>query len=648
MEAEATPTRRIRVLPPEVADKIAAGEVVERPASVVKELVENSLDAGSSLVEVELEDAGIGLIAVIDDGEGMSREDAPVAFGRHATSKVRTVDDLFRITTLGFRGEALASIAAVSTTTLITRRAGDLSGTRVVVRSGAIVEVCEAGAPAGTRIEIVDLLGNTPARRKFLKSAATEVGHVSELITRTALSFPHVTFRLRHGSRTLIDYAGVSDPVDRLAQVFTRERASAMLPFHGRSAAGSIRGWLSDSHVSFPSNRHIYTYVNGRFVRDKLVSHALVAGYSTLLMHGRYPGAAVFIEVPAEDVDVNVHPAKSEVRFRRGGAVHDLITQAVKERLRAQGAPREAAAPQVPTAADALLRQMALVDPAARRPVGPLRLVAADGRAWAGSGAAPMLPQRPSRAAGIEAWQRGEPHPGVPPSHGHGSAAEAAVGWGNAAPALAPMPAAQPAAAEATQPAAGFFARLRVIGQAFEGYLVCQNGDTLFLIDQHAAHERVTFERLRTAYAAGGVARQRLLMPVVVDVGARSAPLLAEKVAELENLGFELEPFGGSSIAVRAVPALLADSDPATLIRDLADDFSEVDRSRQLSAAAEAVLARLACHSAVRVGQTLGTEQIRALLTSMDHIDFAHNCPHGRPAYITLPRSDLERLFKRT
>lgn len=617
MEAGAA-ARRIEVLPPEVADKIAAGEVVERPASVVKELIENSIDAGARRVDVELEDAGIGLIAVIDDGEGMSAEDAPIAFARHATSKVRSVDDLFRISTLGFRGEALASIAAVSTTTLTTRRAADLGATRLVIRAGKIVERTQTGAPVGTRIEVVDLLGNTPARRKFLKSPATEVGHVSELITRTSLAFPHVGFSLRHGPRTLLDYAAVVDPFDRVTQVFGRERALAMLSFQGRGAAGSIRGWLTGSHLTFPSNRQIFTYVNGRFVRDKLVSHALVAGYSTLLMHGRYPAAAVFIDVPPDEVDVNVHPAKSEVRFRRGGAVHDLITHSVKERLRTQGAPVEGNIARTPSVAEALMRQMSLPDPAQRRPMGTLRLVPPSAAASA------------TQLATEAAWPW--PHATTP----------------TPSPAASPQPEEEdlPSWDETTTPP-GFFGRLKIIGQAFEGYLVCQNGDALLVIDQHAAHERVTFERLRRAYAAGGVQRQRLLMPVVLDVGPRSAAVLADGAAALEALGFEIEPFGGTSIAIRAVPALLADNNPAALVRDLAEDLGEVDRSRQLHAAAESVLARLACHSAVRVGQTLNTEQIRALLTSMDEADFAHNCPHGRPAYITLPRGDLERLFKR-
>jgi len=616
---ESQPAGRIRILPPDVAAQIAAGEVVERPASVVKELIENSLDAGSRRVEVELEDAGIGLIAVVDDGEGMSPIDATVAFSRHATSKVATAEDLFRITTLGFRGEALASIAAVSTTTLITRPAGALSGTRVLVRAGRIAEVQEIGAPPGTRIEIVDLLGNTPARRKFLKSPATEVGHVSELVTRTALAFPKVAFSLRHGQRKLIDYAGVDDPAERVAQVLGRERAQAMLSFHGRSPAGSIHGWLSSSHVSVPSNRQIFTYVNRRYVRDRLVSHALVAGYSTLLMHNRYPAAVVFIDVAPEEVDVNVHPAKSEVRFRLGGAVHDLITQSVKERLRHQNVPERGTAetPQPQPSAE----QMRFEAPMTRRPTGSLRLVpgAPAERPLAGPPPAPMGQHYVAPAPAPAAAARVEPRP---------------------------IPAASPAAPAIV--GKGFFTALQVIGQAFDGYIVCESDDSLLLIDQHAAHERVMFERLRAAFATGGVARQQLLLPVVVDVGARAAALIEERGEELKNLGFDVEPMGGSSVAVRGFPALLGDTDPATLVRDLADELNDVERSRQLAQAAESVLARLACHSAVRVGQSLTGEQIQALLRSMDSIEFANNCPHGRPVYITLPRRDVERLFKRT
>lgn len=632
MQATAEPSGRIRLLPPEVADKIAAGEVVERPASIVKELIENSIDAGARHIRIELEDAGIGLIAVGDDGEGMQADDAVRAFARHATSKVTSVDDLFHITTLGFRGEALASIAAVSTTTLITRRPGDLNGTQVLARGGKVEEVRAAGTAPGTRVEVVDLFANTPARRKFLKAPATEVGHVTELVTRTALAWPAVAFLLRHGQRTLIDYPAVPDGAERVLQVFGAERAAAMLPFHGRAVAGSIRGWLTGSQLSFPSSRQIFTYVNGRYVRDKLVSHALVAGYSTLLMHGRYPAAAVFIDVPPEEIDVNVHPAKSEVRFRRGGAVHDLITRAVRERLRSQMGPASPTTAAAAPEANEALAQMTIALRPRHLHDGPprshpfLRMLdtppATASSATMPPPLTPGLPQRPHAA----------PVPVIPATPLQQAGAPAALQRSAAVPAARPP---------------GFFSGLRVLGQAFEGYLICEGGESLVVIDQHAAHERVTFERLRHAYADGGVARQRLLVPAIVDVGAQAAPLLAEGLAALENLGFELEPFGGSSFAVRAVPALLSDADPAGLVRDVAEELTEVGRSRRLIEAAESVLARLACHTAVRVGQTLGAEQIHALLVAMDNVDFAGNCPHGRPAFIALPRGDLERLFKR-
>ncbi|HSP95863.1 MAG TPA: DNA mismatch repair endonuclease MutL [Candidatus Dormibacteraeota bacterium] len=586
--------RRVRVLPAEIADQIAAGEVVERPASVVKELIENALDAGSRRIAVDLEQAGTALIAVVDDGEGMGADDAVTAFARHATSKLHSVDDLSAIATLGFRGEALASIAAVSRTTLITRRGGELAGTRVVMEHGRQLEAREVGTPVGTRVEVAELFGNVPARRKFLKAPATEVGHVSELVTRTALAWPQVGFTLRHGGRVLVELAAVADDAERIRQVFGRERATAMLPFAHRAGGALVHGWLSDSHLSLPSPRQLYTYVNRRYVRDKLVTHALLAGYSTLLMHGRYPAAAVFVEVPCAEVDVNVHPAKSEVRFRHGGAVHELLARGVQARLRDQRseAPRSTvglgavAPPQIP------LRMPPRAEGATAVPP-PLRLVDLPAPA----------PYRPS----------------------------------------APLP-----AVEADEAPAGFFAALRPLGQVFEGYLICEGREQLVLIDQHAAHERVTFERLRSAYASGLVPRQQLLVPAVVELGPREAALLGEQIDTLDAVGFEVEAYGGGAFAVRAVPALLADSDAVGLLRDVATDLVDVGRSRRLDQAAEAVLSRLACHSAVRVGQNMGPAQMRALLQAMDAVDFSGNCPHGRPAFLVLSRGDLERWFKRT
>ncbi len=617
-DAPAAAGGRVRVLPPEIADQIAAGEVVERPASVVKELVENALDAGARRIAVELEQAGTGLIAVVDDGEGMSAEDAVTAFARHATSKLRTVDDLGAIATLGFRGEALASIAAVSRTTLTTRRAGDLGGTCVVVAHGRLASAREVGAPLGTRVEVAELFGNVPARRKFLKAPATEVGHVSELLTRTALAWPQVGFTLRHGGRLLVELAAVEEPAERIHQVFG-ERAAAMLPFAHHTGTGLVHGWLTDSHLTLPSARQVYTYVNRRYVRDKLVTHALLAGYSTLLMHGRYPAAAVFLEVPAHEVDVNVHPAKSEVRFRHGGAVHELLARAVQARLRDQrdGVPRTTV-------------------PLAPPPQGALRLPPrADAAALAG--AALRLIDAPALAADAPAAVLPNPLAAPAPS--------AAVSRPTVLPAprRAPLPEAVP-----DEAGRGYFASLRPLGQVFDGYLVCEGRDQLVLIDQHAAHERVTFERLRAAYATGLVPRQQVLVPAVVELGPREAALLGEQLGMLDAVGFEVEAYGSGAFAVRAVPALLGDADAVALLRDLATDLVDIGRSRRLDDAAEAVLSRLACHSAVRVGQQLGPAQVRALLSAMDLADFSGNCPHGRPAFLVLSRADLERWFKRT
>jgi DNA mismatch repair protein MutL len=583
--------RRVRVLPAEVANQIAAGEVVERPASVVKELVENALDAGARHITVEMENAGTGLIAVVDDGEGMSAADAETAFSRHATSKLTSAEDLGRIATMGFRGEALASIAAVSRTTLVTRRPADLAATKIVVLGGKLVETGETGAPAGTRVEVADLFANVPARRKFLKAPATEVAHVTELVTRTALAWPEISFVLRHGGRTLLEVGGVEDEGERIHQVLGAERARAMLRFRVDGPAGHVSGWLGHAHLSFPNARQIYTYVNRRHVRDKTVTHGLMAGYSTLLMHGRYPAAVVFLEVAPEEVDVNVHPAKSEVRFRRSGVVHDQLVRAVRDGLRAPAS--------LATTPPAPLPRAAARGPSPSLPYGSssLRLVDSpdgDGR-WS-----------PSESTGVDA------------------------------------------VAEASAPSTGFFASLRVLGQAFGGYLVCEGGDALVLIDQHAAHERVTFERLRDSYRQGAVERQYLLAAAVVELGAREAAALETHAAALDALGFEVEPYAGASFAVRAVPGLLSRFDPVRLLQDVAQQLAEVGRSRRVDEALEEVLSTVACHAAVRVGQNMGAAESAALLAAMDRADFSGSCPHGRPAFVRVPRGELERWFKRT
>jgi len=570
---------KIRVLPDSVARKIAAGEVIERPASVVKELVENSLDAGARRIVVEIAQGGRSRIAVTDDGEGIAREDAVIAFQPHATSKIRHDEDLRSISTLGFRGEALPSIAAVADVELWTcRRESDI-GTHVRLHAGKPVVVEDVGAPPGCRIEVLDLFSTTPARRKFLKAATTEAGHVAQLVGRFALARPEIGFELRQDQRSPVTFPPAGRR-ERIRRVLGAEIEAEMRTVE-HDGAIRVAGFITHPHVALSHSRHILFFVNGRLVRDRLLQHALMAAYETLVPRGRYPGAVLSLEVPTEEVDVNVHPTKLEVRFRNGQAVHEAIGRAVRDGL-------------------------------TTRPARGGVEVVAEGRPVyaADSGAADRSPTSSSRALRL-----------VPP----------------------------PAAGRSPEPfvAAGPFSALRIVGQVFDGYLVCEGDGELWLIDQHAAHERVAFERLRTARSRGRVETQAMLMAQPVEVAAGEAELLAGAAEELAACGLEIEPFGDRTVLVRAVPALYPAPSIAPLLRAVAADLAETDRSRALHTATDALLATIACHSVVRVGQRLGETEMRALLAAMDEIEVNSNCPHGRPVARRMTRAELEGRFGR-
>ncbi|GIW39607.1 MAG: DNA mismatch repair protein MutL [Candidatus Binatia bacterium] len=582
-----SPGRRIRVLPPEVSEKIAAGEVVERPASVVKELVENALDAGATSVVVEVSDAGVGRIAVTDDGAGMSPEDAVLAFRRHATSKIERAEDLFRVSSLGFRGEALAAIAAVSSVSLVTRPRESEAATRVRVRGGKILEVSECGSAPGTRIDVEDLFFNTPARRKFLRSPGAETGAVQDLLQRFALAYPAVAFSLRQEGGKAFHYPSAPSPEERVAQVLGRERFSGLLPVEARSASSRLRGWISLPGVHFPTSRNVSLFVNGRPVRDRTVLHALSSAYGSLLPAGRFPMAVLFLDVPPEDVDVNVHPTKAEVRFRRSGLVHDLVGSSVRSALGRISGPRP-------------------------------RPQAVEWRVEART--APPTAARDGGAGGIPGDDARLPFVSDPPRP------------------LAP--------AREASGSTGFFSSLRVVGQIFQGYLVCQSSDSLVLVDQHAAHERVVFDRLKNAYA-GRAERQVLLVPRMLELRGRDIEALEAVRGELERVGFEIEPFGTGTFLVRAVPALLGEVDPGRLLTELAEEVAGKGGSRRPEADTEQVLAGLACHSAVRVGESLDEPKMRALLEALDGVPFSGHCPHGRPVFLEFSRPELERRFGR-
>ena len=567
---------KIAVLPTEVQGQIAAGEVVERPASVVKELVENALDAGARHVDVRLAGGGLDLIAVRDDGEGMSADDAVLAFARHATSKLARAEDLPEVTTLGFRGEALPSIAAVGRVRMVTRRAGEAGAVAVEADVAGARGAGAAGAPPGTTLEVRDLFADTPARRKFLRTAATEVGHVVDALTRLAVASPAVGFRLEHDGREILALPPVREPRQRLVQVLGRERAAELVPVEAASGGYAVHGFLAPPRTTVASARLVWTYVAigrpgaGRWIRDRLLLRAVLDGYESLLLRGRYPIAVLFLGVPPGEVDVNVHPAKLEVRFRRPAAVHQLVVPAIRARLTAALAPAPAPA---------------------------------------------------------QAWTVAE----APPAYGAHVAAPTA-------------PVEQPGLWAA---AARGFASLRFIGQIFDGYLLCEGDGRVVLIDQHAAHERVVFERLRAEQRAGGVARDPLLVPETIELPAADAAALAEHADVLARAGLEGEPFGERTFLVRTVPRLVRGRDVGALVRALASDLAEDGATGAAERATDAALATIACHSVVRVGQRLDAAEVHALLSAMDGVEISAHCPHGRPVAAELGRAQLEALFRR-
>jgi DNA mismatch repair protein MutL len=604
----------IEILDPLVADQIAAGEVIERPASVVKELVENSLDAGASEIVVELAGGGRERILVRDDGHGMSAACAARACLRHATSKLRRIEELSDIASLGFRGEALASIAAVSEVAITTRARGAEEGVRVELLQGRVVAAQPTGVPVGTTVEVRDLFALVPARRKFLKTVQTELGHVTELLSRTALARPMVGFRCLHDRREILRHPAVQRSEERLGQVLGASRARIMLGVAHEEGGVKVHGWISRAGESFPQARAILTYVGGRFVRDRVLMRALLDAYRGLLPQGRYPTAVLHVDVPAGGVDVNVHPTKTEVRFAQPDSVYGAVVRAVRAAL--------AAAVEAPAARTVTVSRAAAPAPALAQPV-------IAGAVAPSSGVREALADYARRA------DARTPSPSEP--HRHSARAPAATpaavlpGW-------------------AGMLDRARFADLRVIGQALGGYIVCEGAAALVLVDQHAAHERVRFERLReaarTVDATGG---QRLLLPLVVEVGAAVRDRLNEIAPELALAGFELEPFGPAAVVVRALPAALdVTTDAAGLLSDLARDLDRLGASERLAAARDTLLARVACHGAVRAGDSLTREEMQRVVAELDEIPFAATCPHGRPLLFQITRAEIARRVGRT
>jgi len=587
----------IRLLPEEIASQIAAGEVVERPASVVKELVENALDAGARAVSVRVEGAGQRLIEVSDDGQGIPAGELPLAVTRHATSKLNRAEDLFRIITLGFRGEALASIASVSRFTIVSRPPQAAVGARLRVEGGRAGTVEPVGAPPGTLVRVEDLFYNLPARRKFLKKPVTERRQIDALLTRYALAYPQVRFSLTQDGRPALQTSGNGERREALAALYGLETARRMLPVESLSGRIRVAGFISPTDLTRGNRQGMLFFVNGRPVQDAALSAALLRAYHTLLMVGRYPYAVLFVDVPPEDVDVNVHPSKAEVRFRDKDAVFRAVQRAAR---------------------GALL---------AHTPVPDIQV------------GSPYQPPPEDGALGA-----GAPWDGAP---AWGNAGTDSPAGGAYLPGTLPRPEAASAAPPSGEqpPLPGSVPLLRLVGQIASAYLVAEGPDGLYLIDQHAAHERILFERF-LSQQGGNLPSQALLEPAAVALPPDQARLLEEELPVLARLGFRVEAFGRNTFLVRALPALLAQMDPAAALRVLVEDFEEDETPLQGQVEAR-IIARVCKRAAVKAGQTLSPQEQEALLRDLEACQSPRTCPHGRPTMIHLAVDVLERQFGR-
>ncbi|MBF6568534.1 MAG: DNA mismatch repair endonuclease MutL [Candidatus Binataceae bacterium] len=631
--------RLIHILPEQVANQIAAGEVVERPASAVKELLENALDAGARTIEVEIESGGRGAIILADDGAGMSREDAILAVRRHATSKIREAADLSAIRTLGFRGEALASIASVSHLTIKTRRAADARGYELAIESGEVESIRETAIGCGTRIEVRDLFFNTPARLKFLKTMATEQGAIADTFQRLALANHKVAFRLSADRRALYDLPRTASTLERFRQLFGDKLAAQMLPFERDREGARVYGLSSQSQISLPTSRMLFAFVNQRAVRDRMLLRALSQAYQTMVPRGRYPAAVLFVEIGAEQVDVNVHPMKTEVRFRDSGALFELVYHAIRDRMADQRIPIAIAAGEaidlraptkIASIGNSIGDQLSIGAPPA--------ITASGGAIGEPAIVAPVRePSRESRLRLVPDLPANRP---AQSPLGLGYGLRARPGGSN------PDNSSNRSAAVLTHPAVPDYAKLRIVGQMFAGYIALEGPDGFMLVDQHAAHERVTFEKLRAQLRDGGVQIQALLTPETIELSPARAAAVHAAIAELRAIGFVLEPFGPATMLLKAAPAVFGTESGRRLLNDMIDGLGDVS-ARGGESAFEDRLKQLACHGSIRVGRILEPREIQALLAELDATEFKTNCPHGRPVHINFGRGQIERMFRR-
>jgi DNA mismatch repair protein MutL len=684
---------RIRILPDQVANQIAAGEVVDRPASVVKELLENALDAGASRIRIEVEAGGRRLMRVSDDGHGMNRDDALLAFERHATSKLRTANDLLSIATLGFRGEALPSIASVARVTLETK-AGETAtedkgaGTLIEIAGGKILRVEETALPRGTTIAVSDLFFNTPARRKFLRAESTELAHVTALVTHYALAHPEKHFELLSSSHTLLSAPPVSRSAERIYQIFGKETLAQLLPVAAESPLdraglpepppwkkdpdephrdpGSLRitGFYSKPELQKLNRNSIYIFINKRLIRDRLLIHAITEAYRNIIPPTSFPVVLLFLEMPPEEVDVNVHPAKTEVRFRQQSLVHDFVRDSIRNSL-IQARPAAgflAALASAPLASPSLM-------PSALSPLPGSPESAATESIASGSegiaGSFHLTPKPPTPVPGRLAFDGGPPSSKVTDSQLLGDAAavllqeagEAFVHGCSSSPDGLPAGssngATETAKVEAEQAASNLnhLRSLRPMGQLRESFILATGEDGLWIIDQHVAHERVLFEKILRDRQVEKIQRQRLLMPMLVELKPWQIVIFARISEELERSGFEVEPFGPQTLAIKAAPVGLEGAELERALTEVIEqssaDFDEHSQNEPLSTLRTRIAASIACHSAIKVNTPLDPARMEWLLLELSKTEHPTSCPHGRPIALLYSWKEILRAFHR-
>ena len=632
---------RIQALPTTLINQIAAGEVVERPASIVKELLENAVDAGSTRIDVDLAHGGTDFIQIVDNGCGIHPEDLPLAFTSHATSKLHSVDDLFRIDTLGFRGEALASIGSIAQVSLQSRPADQPSGAAITCKGGELSPVTAWNGAPGTRIEVRHLFYNTPARRKFLKAVSTEMGHVSEVFTRMTLAQPEVHLTLRHNGKLLHDVPGSVDLLDRIGLFFGAELCNSLYRVEAQTDCVTLDGYIGDPSCDRGNSQTQYLFLNSRWVRDRGLFQAVQDAYRGLLMTGRYPVAFLFVQMPPDQVDVNVHPTKAEVRFRNKDHLYQLIQQAVSERLKEADLTarmqlktrKENLAVSAADLRPPLPAEKSISVPPIREKdltVAPLKASPSSARA-----ALPLPESSLLRRLGTASIERISPPPSLPAELFR--------------PAERP-PQATPGPSERegrTQPDVVAESGVKAL-QVLDCYVVVEvPPDEVLFIDQHALHERILFEQLQERWRSGRLEAQRLLIPESVELPPSQGALVLEQSAALAELGLEVESFGGGTLMLRSYPALLGKRAPKEVLGAVIDYLLNKERVPSREQLLNDLLSLMACHAAVRAGDRLSAEAIRELLAQRESAQKSHHCPHGRPTSLRFTRHDLERQFKR-